>query len=293
MNFPHSASAIRPPCQSCVRGHKLRLVAIRRRGLARHASAHRRNRSHRGPSQHRPHNACRHQLGRYARWEPRYPARAHQPLVEVLTPLLGNVNHSNSTRWSGTSLGARLRYLSHEVAESSLGTTVEIVQTDPASGLVATCNLTLGRSSATVHATTTLSLPSDAQPLPLWGVTTLALGAWLSEDPNNIEVWSAACTWGAENRWTSEALRAPGLVQTDKQAHGETCRGAIAKTSYSTWSSGEYLPLGVAVNGSQGGAMAWQIEHNGPWRWELGERPGWYLENTIRVAESEAAGPPQ
>ena len=225
--------------------------------------------------------------------QPRYPARAHQPLVEVLTPLLGNVNHSNSTRWSGTSLGARLRYLSHEVAKSSLGTTVEIVQTDPASGLVATCNLTLGRSSATVHATTTLSLPSDAQPLPLWGVTTLALGAWLSEDPNNIEVWSAACTWGAENRWTSEALRAPGLVQTDKQAHGETCRGAIAKTSYSTWSSGEYLPLGVAVNGSQGGAMAWQIEHNGPWRWELGERPGWYLEHTIRVAESEAAGPPQ
>ena len=224
--------------------------------------------------------------------KPQHPERAHQPLVEAMTPLLGNVNHSNSTRWSGTALGNVLRYTSHELRSTPTGRTVEVVQTDPRSGLVATTTLALASGSATVHALTTVSLPEEAEPLPLWGITTLALGGWLSEDANNLDVWSADSTWGAENRWSSQSLRDPGLVQTDATAHGETCRGAVAKTSYSTWSSGESLPLGVAVNRASGEALAWQIEHNGAWRWELGERPGWYLDSTVRVAESAAAGPP-
>ncbi|MET1006621.1 MAG: hypothetical protein ABWX96_13815, partial [Propionibacteriaceae bacterium] len=39
--------------------------------------------------------------------------RVHQPLVEVLTPQLGNDNSSNSGRHSSTRLGTALRYVRH------------------------------------------------------------------------------------------------------------------------------------------------------------------------------------
>ena len=118
--------------------------------------------------------------------EPQHPERAQQPLVEAMTPLLGNVNESNSTRWSGTALAAVLHYTSHELRTTPTGRTAEVVQTDPESGLVATTTLALASGSATVHAVTTVSLPEEADPLPLWGITTLALGGWLR---NRQDLW--------------------------------------------------------------------------------------------------------
>jgi len=49
-------------------------------------------------------------------------------------------------------------------------------------------------------------------------------------------------------------------------------------TSTGSWSTGEWLPIGVLVDRSAPYALGWQIEHNGPWHYELGEnRSGGYL----------------
>ncbi|PZF66364.1 alpha-galactosidase [Curtobacterium sp. MCBD17_013] len=222
-----------------------------------------------------------------------------QPLVEVLAPRYGRRN--NSYRFDGTELGAGLRYVTH-VATTEPATDgrpgrecLEIRQEHP-DGLVVTSRFELVGGAPAVRTATTVSLRDGAAPLTLWAVTSLATGAVVSEDIDDLDIWSARTGWSAENRWAPTPLRAPGLPSIDPGARGETSRNRIAATSTSTWSSGLYNPAGAAVARSTGRTLAWQIEHNGAWHWEVGEDPDWNrgavpIEDRVRAPEPY--GPPK
>jgi alpha-galactosidase len=219
--------------------------------------------------------------------------RTHQPLVEVLSPRFGNEPSGSSSRHISTVLGRSLRYVRHRSTSSDGVAAMTIEQHDARTGLTAVSTFVAHAAVPAVRTTTTVSLDGDGEPLPLWAVTSLATGAVISSDINDVIVWKAESTWAAENRWASQPLRAAGLVQIDRTARGETSRGCVSAFSTSTWSSGVYVPAGAATLRSSGLTLAWQIEHNGGWLWEIGERPDWAtpLEN-LPVGSIEAAGPP-
>jgi alpha-galactosidase len=219
--------------------------------------------------------------------------RAHQPLVEVMSPQFGNDTSSNSGRHSGTRLGEALRYVRHEQTTTGGIDRLVIEQSDPATGLTCVSTFEARPGVPAVRTTTTVSVRSGKAALTLWAVTSFATGACISAEINALDVWSARSTWAAENRWTAQPLRAAGLIATQPSARGETCRSAMSVFSTSTWSSGTYVPAGAVQNRDTGLTLAWQIEHNGPWLWEAGERPAWsrHLDN-LPVGSEEAAGPP-
>ena len=52
----------------------------------------------------------------------------------------------------------------------------------------------------------------------------------------------------------------------------------VARTGAGGWSTGRHLPIGALVDRRDGRGWCWQIEHNGPWHWQVGEyRGGLYL----------------
>ncbi len=219
--------------------------------------------------------------------------RAHQPLVEVLTPHLGSEIGSNSGRHSDTALGRALRYVTHESARADGIERLSVLQRDPGTGLTAVSTFEAFDSVPAVRTTTELSIDGQSDPLLLWAVTSFATGAVISTDINHLKVWRAESTWAAENRWTSQPLRAPGLIRTDPGARGETCRSCIRTISTSTWSSGTYVPAGAVEEEATGRTLAWQVEHNGGWLWEVGERPNWTASlANLSVSRDEATGRP-
>ena len=217
-----------------------------------------------------------------------------QPLVEVLAPAYGRNN--NSYRYDGTTLGAALRYVRHDALKANGVDRLEIVQSHPESGLTTTSVFEAATGMPAVRATTAVALEEGRDPLLVWAVTTFATGAVTSDAINDIDIWYAESSWCAENRWTSSPLRSPGLAAIDAQARGETSRNRVAITSLSTWSSGLYNPVGAVQNRETGTTLAWQVEHNGAWHWEVGENPDWArgavpIEDRVRSAEP--AGPPR
>lgn len=196
-----------------------------------------------------------------------------QPLVEVLSPAWGRVN--NSYRYDGTALGAGLRLVDSTATSAGGVDRLEIVQRHEASGLVATTVLEAIAGVPAVRTTTTLRVEPGHAPLSVWAVTSLATGAVVSDAPNDVDLWWADSGWCSENRWTSRALRSPGLVAVDRTARGETSRNRLAVSSLSTWSSGVANPAGAARDRRTGRTLAWQVEHNGAWAFELGEDPDW------------------
>lgn len=169
-------------------------------------------------------------------------SRAHQPLVEIMTPSFGNDTSSNSNRHSGTHLGSSMSYVGHVASTTAGLERLVIEQSDPDTGLttVSTFEALLGVPA--IRATTTVSVAAGRAPQTLWAVTSLATGAGISDAINDLDVWRADCTWAAENRWSAQPLRAPGLVATQPNARGETIRSCISAFSTSTWSSGAYVP---------------------------------------------------
>ena len=226
-------------------------------------------------------------------FDPGRYVRVHQPLVEIFTPAWGNDTSSNSNRHSGTHVGAALRHTGHE-RRSEGGTEVLLVeQADPESGLTTTTRFEVLPGVAAARISTTVGLVAGHEPQVLWSVTSLATGACISETLDDLDVWRAESAWSAENRWSNRPLRSPGLAVMRPGSPGETIRACLSTASTSTWSAGTYVPAGAVQDRRTGRTLAWQVEHNGAWLWEVGERPGHVGELTGRaVGAEEAAGAP-
>ena len=194
----------------------------------------------------------------------RDPVELGQPLVEVSA--LGFGRSPGTNRHVDTILGKQLRYVGHDDS----GSTLRIVQEHAETGLRIT---SVFEALAGVRAWSEASL-TGAGELELDFVSSLVVGL----ESVDADLHWAANDWMAENRWSVQSLRSGGVPQIVGDPHFPVAKGRHAVTSTGSWSTGERLPVGVLVDRSTSYALGWQIEHNGPWHYELGEnRRGGYL----------------
>ncbi|MDR1825498.1 MAG: alpha-galactosidase [Bifidobacteriaceae bacterium] len=200
------------------------------------------------------------------------PATAPGPhLAEVL--VLGQGRGLTSILLARSAVGDRLRYRTHQEVPDGAWQTLVIEQADPLTGLLVTSRLTYTAGSTTYRATTTVT-NQGTEPQVLQAIGSVVLGGLGGTDGligqrTEAAVWAARSEWCAESRWYATPLAAPGgLADIDPATHGGQARGTWALTGRSTWPCDGHLPMG-ALTGPTGQALAWQIEINGPWRWEL------------------------
>lgn len=182
------------------------------------------------------------------------------PLVEIVTADAGH--QPAGSRLSHSQLGGLLRYVSHSETPG------ELRILSRGGGLEAEVSLTVVpgvqalRSAVTVHNVGVL--PRILRSVASWSAALFS----------PVDEWSITrgrSDWLAEGRWRRSPLReALPALRSDLTGHDP--RGAAAATSHGSWSTGSELPF--AVLDSAAGAIAWQIEHNGAWRWEVGEELG-------------------
>jgi alpha-galactosidase len=194
-----------------------------------------------------------------------------QPLVEMTA--LGHGRFPGSFRRVDTVIGADLRYASHEQRVDGPWHTLRVVQEDPSRGIRAESVFEAHASAPAVRTWTEIEVTGD---LVIDAVTSVATGSFLAdaraETVDDIVVARADNDWLAENRWRIEPLRAAGLVDVDRAAHNhQPPRNRVALGTRGSWSSGEQVPAGAIAARDSSYALAWQVEHNGPWTAEIGE----------------------
>ncbi|WP_035735447.1 glycoside hydrolase family 36 protein [Glycomyces arizonensis] len=196
------------------------------------------------------------------------------PLVEILTAGRGHLPASD--RLAHTELGSRLRYVAHEEQSHERGRRLVIRQA--ADGVEARLTLELlDGADAAVRSTVEVRASGD-RPLVLRSVASWSMGFTAEDGPDDkLTGWDrvrGTGDWLGEGRWTREPLRGPDFPRLAEDRTGQNPRGAWALTSDGTWSTGRHLPTGAVDSAAEGLALAWQIEHNGAWRWEIGEDTG-------------------
>jgi alpha-galactosidase len=194
-------------------------------------------------------------------------ARAGQPLVEMLVAGAGRARASQ--RFSETAVGARLAFAGSEQTRTGAWHVLRIDQRDVQTGLaVQTCFRSAGGVSACqVHTRVT---NHGAGPVLLLGVTSFATGLF-GHAVDRLDLVRGDSEWLGEGQWTRRPLR-DGIADLNLALHGQHGKGQLAAVSQGTWSTGTHAPTGGLVDRETGYALLWQIEHNGPWRWEVGER---------------------
>jgi alpha-galactosidase len=210
--------------------------------------------------------------------------RAILPLSHVELAGHGRAGIS-AKRHVGGAVSARLRYLGHRVVEAGEGSgegleaetgadgagarVLEITSVDPVTGLTLVACLEQYPGVAAVRSWTRVTAGSEeivllhVTSLLVPGVLPVAQGRWEDE----LTGWAAANPWCGEGRWSGASLAAHGLSATDRP----DARNRFARASTGSWSSGEHLPMGALADARTGRALAWQIEHNGSWAWEVGD----------------------
>ncbi|HEY0259883.1 MAG TPA: glycoside hydrolase family 36 protein [Lacisediminihabitans sp.] len=221
----------------------------------------------------RPATICGIALGRLPEGDHPAVARRSQPLVEVL--VLGDGHALSNTRFSHTGVGARLRYRDHTVSTDAHGRDIlTLTQVDDTTGLVATSTFAAYPGVPAIQTETTLTNEGALRQV-VQMVSTFATGAFITrgESIQDVSLLRGRSEWCGESRWAWTPLHGPdGLPDINTTLHDHDARGTLTTVSKSTWSSGEYLPTGILENTRTGRALAWQIEHNGAWRWEVDGR---------------------
>jgi alpha-galactosidase len=192
------------------------------------------------------------------------------PLVDVIT--FGSGRKWSGRRYAESVVGGRLRYVSHDERMDANWHELEVHLEDLVTGLEANVIYRVLEGSSVLRSRVRLT-NRGSLPVTLESVTSF-LGSGLAGPRgalSDVDLWWAENDWFGEGRWRTRALR-DILPDLGTMAHKQEPRGAFAITNVGSWSSGTYLPMGAAVNRRTGHCWLWQIENNGAWQWQVGER---------------------
>ncbi|GAA4775133.1 glycoside hydrolase family 36 protein [Microbacterium gilvum] len=207
-------------------------------------------------------------------WSDDHPAGLHSgrstlggrvgtALVEVLTAAEQRARTSQA--YYRSAVGERLRVRSTDQIDEE---TVVIVQRDEATGLETSTTLTAPRGTSALRIETAVVNTSDA-PITLTAIGSATVGFGRdAADLAGMSLLTARSEWLAENRWSERPLPSV-LPELSLPLHGQDGRGHAAISSHGAWSSGEFVPVGALVSGSD--ALAWQIETSAGWTVDLSQ----------------------
>ena len=203
-----------------------------------------------------------------------HQGRSTQPLVELLLPGTGRARASH--RFSETAIGRRLAYVGHARSSGGKWHELRIDLRDEVTGLATETYFRSAEGVSACQIWTRVSNDGSAA-AQLLGVTSFAAG-FRGHRVEHLDLVWASSEWLGESRWTRDPLRAGVLADLNLPLHDQDGRGRLAAISTGAWSTGTRLPTGALVDRDSGDAWLWQVEHNGAWRWEIGERrDGAYL----------------
>lgn len=191
------------------------------------------------------------------------------PLIEL--GVVGSGRSWSARRYIDSVVGQRLTYLGHAIEETSTGERLDITSEDETTGLRVTTTLSSVRGAGVVAFESRI-VNGGQEDVDLSWVTSATWGGALAGSPiESLRLWWAENDWLAENRWFSAGAREL-LPDLTRAVHEHDARGEFSRTALGAWSTDGSLPVGVLVDEASGTALGWQIEHNGAWHWQAGER---------------------
>jgi alpha-galactosidase len=196
------------------------------------------------------------------------------PVVELAVAGSGRHGTSGKRHIDGV-VAQRLRLITWEESADAEVQQLRLNLADHHSGLEVKVHFAIAAATPVLHSWVDVTATTDSVVLEYVSSLTLSgLGRdrrWEDE----LALWQAANPWSGEFRWRRATLAELGLYDVGMVEYDQTgSKNRITSTSTGSWSTAERLPLGILEDERVGRFLGWQIEHNGAWHYELGDRYG-------------------
>ena len=176
----------------------------------------------------------------------------------------GNLKAHHARKHNGSSLSHRLRFRSYSILDEADGRLLQVVQ--ECDGIFVECFYKFYHDLPVVRCSSSITNRSDSE-ITLEYISSFFLYALPLEDwENKAEVYIPHNSWTTECNWVRHPIRDLGLF-----SGGDFSLKRIGCENVGSWSTVEYLPMGMLRDSSQNITWLWQIEHNGSWEWEIGD----------------------
>ncbi len=175
----------------------------------------------------------------------------------------------HGSKHTGTFPARRLLYERHHDYRSSPGRKLEIEMRDPETQLTVISHLQFYDNIPIVRSWTVV-VNNGSAPAGLEYVSSFALTGIAKE---GLQQWDEKmAVYIPHNRWCGEAQwRRYTLPELGLSRVFQFSTKRLAYDSTGTWSTSQFLPMGVLTNNESGSSFFWQIEHNGSWHWEISD----------------------
>ncbi|GAA4629606.1 hypothetical protein GCM10023196_051610 [Actinoallomurus vinaceus] len=196
------------------------------------------------------------------------PSRAALPLVEIELTGHGRTGTAGGRHVDGLA-SRRLRWVGHEEGEGTLA----IRMRDPDTGLRVVARYELRGAVLRASAELTAEREVTVEHVSSFVCSGIATALGTLDWERELELWTAHNPWSGEYRWSGAPLGRLGLYDVGMVRFGQTgTKNRLSRTGTGSWPTSEHLPMGLLRG--DGGCLAWQIEHNGSWHFEIGDRFG-------------------
>jgi alpha-galactosidase len=209
------------------------------------------------------------------------------PKSDLLRPVeikLCGENHDDhhGLKHTNTYGASTLKYFAHEIISTGMGPKLELILKNN-EGLVVKCCYQLYKDISVIRSWVELKNEGNDK-IGIEYVTSFVLYAI---DKGTLTHWSECSylhvihnSWVNELQWRRYSLRELGLsrVEGEYQKDPNGLQNFTLKRIYykntGTWSTCEYLPMGAYENVESGITYLWQIENQGSWYYEIGDKNG-------------------
>jgi alpha-galactosidase len=196
------------------------------------------------------------------------------PVVEVKLAGQGGIQGATTTRMVGSYVSRRLQYVQHEERADNSRRILDIVMRDTSAEITVISHFMAYPDLPVIRSTTTVRNDSK-QTISLQQVSSMVIGGISlpsSEWWKDCRVSFANSTWFREAQWQTVPLPSVGLDDTGAADFKyDSSNECFAVSNQGTFSTGGHLPMGALTRLDDSVSWLWQIEHNGSWRWEIGD----------------------
>lgn len=194
--------------------------------------------------------------------------------------LAGEGNTSNKTAKSliGSYVSSRLKYESHHTSrDEEIGTErLEITSADNVSGIQVTNHFVAHKDSSVIQFSATATNISSSR-IVVTQLSSLTIGGLTTSSRewyHDYTLMSATNTWFREAQWREHKLPdigidTNGILELADGHCGSQANFTLSKRG--SFSTDAYLPMGLLKRSDGRDTWIWQVEHNGSWRWEIGD----------------------
>ena len=198
--------------------------------------------------------------------------RSALPLVELA--LAGDGRHGTAGKRHVDGRAAQgLRLTAVVRSEYDGGNRLQIDARDEVSGVEVSAFYELSDGSAVLRCWNEVRAGATAVELEYVSSLTLSGLGHGADWEERFGLWEAANPWSGEFRWRRSTLAERGLYNVGMVQYNQVgSKNRIVTTSTGAWSTGEQLPLGILEDLDSGRMIGWQVENNGAWHYELGDR---------------------